>query len=46
MYNMKLIKKYLNKFEVFKFKTDELINKAYIVTDFGSSVIVKAILRK
>lgn len=46
MYNMKLIKKYLNKFEVFKFKTDELINKAFIVTDFGSSVIVKAILRK
>ena len=46
LYNLEFIQKYFSKYEIIKYKTPELIRKSFIITDFGSSSIMSAVLLK
>jgi hypothetical protein len=46
LYNLKFIQNFFSKYEVIKYKTPELIRKSFIITDFGSSSIMSAVLLK
>ena len=43
-YDLKFIQKKLIKFKVVKYKTKKLIQNSYLVTDFGSSSVIDAVI--
>ena len=46
LYNLKLIKNYLKKFDVYKYRSKEFLRQGFIISDFGSSVITESIIGK
>ena len=45
-YNLRFIKKKLQKFRVVKYKTRKLIQNSFLITDFGSSSVIDGLILK